>query len=81
MRPAAEPYFHALKRAGILHDTPETAAAKVNEIYQDPGAWWNQEDVQGIKEEFCRHFARTDRSWVRQWATDLKKINEDRSIG
>ena len=30
----AQPYFEELRKVGILHDSPETAAEKVNEIYR-----------------------------------------------
>ncbi len=33
---SAQPYFDLLREAGILHDTPESAASKLNGIYQDP---------------------------------------------
>ncbi len=29
-------YFDLLRKAEILHDTPETLALKLNEIYEDP---------------------------------------------
>ena len=40
LRPSAKPYFEELRRAGILFDTPEDAAKKVNEIPEEPRFWW-----------------------------------------
>ena len=34
---------------GIMYYTPESAAKKVNEISQDPLAWWHQPEIQDAK--------------------------------
>lgn len=74
LRPSAKPYFDKLRRVGILHDTPESAAAKVNEIYKDPYAWWNQAEIQEAKDEFCRQFARTSENWLKEWKIELHNL-------
>lgn len=74
LRPSAEPYFDELRRVGILHDTPVSAAKKVNEIYEDPMSWWQQTDIQEAKNEFCYQFANTSSNWLSRWRSELKKL-------
>lgn len=56
-RPSAKPYFDLLKQVGIFHETSESAAVKANEIWDDVGGWWNQDDVQHARRVFCDRFA------------------------
>ena len=58
LRPGAQPYFDRLKEAGIFHETPESAAAKVAEVWNDVPGWWNQPKIQEARAYFCYHFAR-----------------------
>ena len=74
IRPSAKPYFDKLRKVGILHDTPESAAKKVNEIYNNPQSWWDQLEVQEAKDEFCNQFAQTSDNWLKEWKTEIRKI-------
>lgn len=74
LRSSAQPYFDELRRVEILHDTPESAAAKVNEIYKDPYSWWNQSEVQEAKNQFCHYFARTSNNWRKEWRDELLNL-------
>ena len=74
LRPSGEPYFDELKEVGIFHDTPESAAAKANIIYQNPIAWWQSSDVQEVRKKFCKRFARTSPHWISEWKTELQKL-------
>ena len=38
--PEALPLLDKLREAGILHDTPESAAAKAAEVWGDVPGWW-----------------------------------------
>ncbi len=58
LRPSAQPYFDLLKKAGIFHETPESAAAKVAEVWNDVTGWWNRPEVRGACVKFCDRFAR-----------------------
>jgi putative transferase (TIGR04331 family) len=71
---STQPYLDDLRRVGILHDTPESAAKLVNEIYEDPMSWWSSPDIQEVRGEFCQQFARTSDQWVSQWKEELLKI-------
>jgi len=74
LRPSAQPFFQELSRVGILHDNPESAAAKVNEIVDAPSIWWNQLTVQQAKNNFCHQFARTSPTWLEDWCNELLKL-------
>lgn len=70
-RASAQPYYDRLRKAGILYDTPEQAAQRVNEISEDPVSWWKQTVVQEAKDQFCFQFARTSDEWLKEWKCEL----------
>lgn len=57
VRNSAIPYFEELKRVGVFHETPESAAVYVNKIWDDVDAWWSSAEVQEVltrfKEQYC----------------------------
>jgi len=57
LRIDAIPYFEKLKKAGIYHETPESAAKHVNKVWYDIEFWWFSEEVQSARYEFCKNFA------------------------
>lgn len=59
LRSAAIPYFDRLKEVGIFHETPQSAAAKVEEIWNDVPDWWASPVIQNIRKDFCNRFAKT----------------------
>lgn len=52
LRDSAVPYFERLKQVGILHETPESAAAHVSAVWDDVEAWWLSPAVQDALEDF-----------------------------
>lgn len=71
-RSEAMPYYEALRHAGILHDSPESAAAMLVKVYDDPWTWWSSDIV---KDAVCRYldrfgFAAVD--WMREWQARLR---------
>lgn len=66
----SKPYYQILVDAGIVHLTPDSASAKVNEIWCDIEGWWNQSFIQDARKKFCDKYARFSDNPVR----DLKKI-------
>ena len=67
---SAVPYYGSLLNAGIIHLTPESAAKKVNEIWDDVESWWRSPEIQTARKEFVFQFARTSNTPIR----DLKRI-------
>lgn len=76
MADIVKPFFDKLRNAGILYDNAEEAANKVNGIWDDVRAWWEQESVQRPREEFCRYHARASKSWRREWIAYLKDLKQ-----
>lgn len=58
LTPGAEPYFELLRKVGIFHASPESAAAKVAEVWNDVGAWWQEPELQAARRAFCECYAR-----------------------
>jgi len=69
-RKTAIPYYKPLLDNGIIHLSPESAAAKINEIWSDVEGWWSQSHVQKARKQFCDQFAKTSDAPI----SDLKKI-------
>lgn len=69
LRLNAQPYYNRLKEAGIFHETPGSAAEKVNEIWDDVQGWWARDEVQEARKIFCDHFARMPKNPI----SELKK--------
>jgi putative transferase (TIGR04331 family) len=74
MRPEAEEYFEHLRKVGILYKDPESAAEKVNEIYDDALGWWLSSKVQRVRNEFCSRYAYAHKDWLNIWANELKQL-------
>jgi len=72
MREKAIPYFNKLRNANILFDTPEDAANKVIEIYNNPHIWWLSKEIQLAREEFVNRFAFRSEDWLEVWVDKLQ---------
>ena len=70
LRESAKPYYEKLRQAGILQDSPELAARKVAEVWDNVSAWWNSDTVQNARGLFCDRYARVSIRPIKQ----LKKI-------
>ena len=58
LRDSAIPYFDDLKRVGILHETPDSAARHVAAIWDDIDAWWSGKAVREVLERFKSRYTR-----------------------
>ncbi len=64
VRDSALPYYYLLIKAGILHLTPESAASKVNQIWDNIDGWWMSEHIQEARINFCSRFARVSKNRI-----------------
>lgn len=64
VRDSALPYYQLLIDAGILHLTPEAAANKVNQIWNDINGWWMSALIQETRVKFCNQFARVSKNRI-----------------
>jgi putative transferase (TIGR04331 family) len=65
LRASARCYFDRLKNIGIFHETPESAAAKMTEVWDDVPGWWHQPEIQEARLYFCNRFARMPKNPLR----------------
>jgi putative transferase (TIGR04331 family) len=56
---SAKSIFEELLNVGIFHNTPESAAVKINEIYEDVQSWWMSDVTQRARQNFSNIFANT----------------------
>lgn len=66
----AEPYFQMLKEVGIYHESVESAALFISEIWDDIPSWWQSDKVQIARQVFCDRYAANSSDMNHQ----LKKI-------
>ena len=67
------PYFDDLKKVGIIHHDPVTAAQTLNDIYDDVDAWWNEPERQAAVSNFVSHVCFSAQDTIDIWADFLKK--------
>tara|TARA_Y100000748_G_scaffold304134_1_gene311992 strand:+ start:977 stop:2737 length:1761 start_codon:yes stop_codon:yes gene_type:complete len=58
LRPEAMESYELLKSVGIFHESPDSAAAKINEVWEDVDLWWKSDTVQAARVQFCHKFSR-----------------------
>ncbi len=74
LRDDAKYYFDLLQKVKIFHTSPESAAKHLNMINDDIDKWWLSDEVQNAKNEFCNQYALTSKSWLNDWAEELKVL-------
>jgi len=74
LRPSAQNDHELLYKVGVFHKSPESAANKINQIYQDPLSWWLSPEIQKAREKYCLRYAWTNKNWRATWKTELLKI-------
>jgi len=67
LRVSAQYDYDLMHEVGIFHRPPESAAKKINQIYQDPLSWWYSPEIQKARESFCRRYAWTTKTWRSDW--------------
>jgi len=58
LRDSAVEAFQGLVHAGILHETPESAARHVGKVWSDVPGWWSGDRVRSARREFDEAFNR-----------------------
>jgi len=84
LRSSAVPYFDDLRRVGIFHETPESAAEHVGAIWDNVDAWWTSSRTREARERFTARFSgptgkMLDRleGVLREVMTDPRRMNQD----
>lgn len=68
VRSSALPLFEELRRAGIVHHSPEDAARFIEKTDGALASWWLSPAVQAARERFVASYARTSPDWASDWA-------------
>lgn len=69
--PEADELINILKKANIVFNDPDKAAAHVNMIWDDVDAWWNDENVIKAKKIFFETAYNIKRNWLTEWKSFL----------
>jgi putative transferase (TIGR04331 family) len=69
----AKPYYDELISVGILHQTPDSAAMKIGEIWNDVESWWESEEIQNARIRFCSRFSREVKEPMKLLLTSLQQ--------
>jgi putative transferase (TIGR04331 family) len=66
--------FEELKRIGIFHDTPESAATHVNAIWDDVDAWWTSAEVQDVIQAFTKLYCNLTDNILDRIETEMREV-------
>ncbi len=73
----AKKFLGALKEAGVLYDSPRSAAEKLNEIKGAETDWWMEKARQEAVEEFKRQYAFLPNDSIKRWEHELIRLCEE----
>ncbi len=77
LRDSAIPYFDDLKRVGIFHETPESAARHVSAIWDDVDAWWTSPAVREVLERFKARYCHLPDDLLDRVEATLREVMAD----
>jgi len=77
LRDSAIPLYEDLKKAGVFHETPESAAKFVNEIWDDIGQWWNNKQVRTLVVNFKTQYCHLPPNLVANISKELRDTIKD----
>jgi putative transferase (TIGR04331 family) len=75
LRKDALPIFEKLKKVGIFHEAPESAAQHLENIWNGVSDWWFSAKVQAVRMEFCEKYVRTNSSIASSLAESFRKLS------
>ena len=67
-------FFEEFKELGILFESPEHAAEKVNNVWSDISGWWNDRSLQSVRKQWNAQFALSDPGWKMIWLKALWRL-------
>jgi len=70
LRDSAKPYYQSLVDIGIIHFSAESAADKVNQIWDNLEGWCAGSEIQEARKIFCNRYSKSSQNPV----SDLKLI-------
>ena len=73
IRDSSKPYFEDLKNVGIFHETPESAASHVSQVWDDIDIWWKSKSVRQALEKFKSHYSNIDCDLIGNIENELRE--------
>jgi len=71
---SAEKYFNQLKKVGVFHDNPESAAKHINKIWNDIDTWWESKEVKASVDTFKNYYSYKPKKFVDRIYSELQKV-------
>ncbi|MDD5091766.1 MAG: LIC12162 family protein [Candidatus Wallbacteria bacterium] len=72
--PEMDRFIQRMRSLGIVHDSGASAAAHINRFHGRMSEWWEQSDVQLLREEFVDQYARQCPDWQNEWIRFFRKM-------
>lgn len=79
LRETATPFYAELKRVGILHESSESAALHVNNVWNDVDAWWGSDEVQSVVASFKKQYCHQPENILDEIESILQEVFADLS--
>ena len=73
LRDDAIPYFQELRKVGIFHESPESAAMQLNTVWDNVFDWWNSNATQEAVINFANKFCYTSPDMLKELIIMTKK--------
>lgn len=74
MTPEAKQILDKFRVLGVVHASGADAAAQLVRVHEDIEAWWQQPDIQAVRNEFCETYAKVRRFWWLDWMKALWRL-------
>ena len=72
IRESAKPYFEKMKKVGIFHDNPVSAARQINSVWDDVDKWWSSNEVSEVVKIFCNRFSKIYKNPLKKIIKEIK---------
>jgi len=76
LRFSAIPFFEELKRIGVFHETPESAANHVAEVWNDINGWWERNDIREVLNNFKKNYCNMPTNLIETLGNTIMKITK-----
>ena len=74
LKEEAKPYFELLKSVGIFHNSPESAAKHMTNIWDNVDDWWLSDSVQSARVTFCNQFSKIPKDPLKELEFFFKEL-------
>jgi putative transferase (TIGR04331 family) len=74
-RASSQIFYNRLKKVGIFHSSPKSAAMHLNKTINSVSDWWYSADVQEAKNQYCEQYALSDKNYLNRYIKEINMIN------